>query len=182
MTRAYKVWTTTEDERLRQAWASEKLVKEFVGEFPGRSIASLVARMAVLGISTRPEGFKRPVRSNIWLVIEKILKDGEKLTTRDITNRIGCTYRHAWDLLTDKFHADEPQIHIAHWRRARPGSARSVWVEVWAYGEGPSPRRPKPPTATEHGRQYRIRARSRAGLIERNPFAVAMNQIMQGAA
>lgn len=182
MTRAYKLWTDAEDEQLRQAWASEKLLKEFASEFPGRSVPSLVARMSALGISRRPEGFKRPVRSNIWVLIEKMLRDGEHLTTREITNRLGCTYRHAWQLLDEKFHADEPLIHIAHWKRARPGDAKSVWVEAWAYGEGPSPRKPKPPTRTEHVRLYRIRARSRAGLIESNPFAVAMSQIIQGSA
>lgn len=171
------MWTVQEESTLREIWDSGKLVKECLDMLPGRSYRAITDRMSDLGLGRRLHVRSGPFKSLIWRVAEQILKRGEQLTTRELSERIKCTHRHVWELLKNNHKAKE--IHIVHWKRSRQNG---VWVEVWGYGEGPDAVKPKPKTRPETTRAAYLRKRMRQGKIVANPFSVVMAQVMREAA
>nr|WKF58798.1 hypothetical protein HUO10_003299 [Paraburkholderia busanensis] len=169
MAKNYKIWTVEEERRVREVHASDRYVKEMMHLFPGRTEKSVNDRMSFMKLGRRAHIDRN--RSPFWALMEQIFKSGAHMTTREIAGAVGCTTKHALELLKAHRKPDNRTIHILRWRRAREGDSACVWVEVWAYGDGPDAIKPKPPTHAEHVRAQYARKKARAGKIEFDPFA-----------
>lgn len=170
MKKAYKIWTVEEERLVREVHASDRYVKEMMHLFPGRTVKSINDRMAKMGLGPRAPIDRN--RSPLWAVMEQIFKRGAHMTTRQVAEMVGCTPKHALELIKAHRNPENRVIHILRWRRARDGDSVCVWVPVWAYGDGPDAVKPKPPTHAEHVRLQYARKKARAGKLSFDPFAL----------
>lgn len=180
MTRGYIPWTTKEEKSLAEVWVNGKPLKQFMHLFhPGRTYDGVLKHGQHIGLGPRPNA-PRCTYSAVWESVEAILKTGARLTCMELAEKTGFSARQIRDQMEMRHgNEDERTVHIATWVRA---GESYKWVQVWANGNGPDCPKPKAVSTKEMRRRKRERVKVRVASKPVNPFAVAMNQVMQEAA
>lgn len=165
--RCGKAYTEAEKRILREIKFSGKTVKSQMHRMPGRTLWGVERAISALRGKK-----KRGCTSWIWTSILSLLKDESELTTKEIAEHIGCTTRQVARLLTANHAEENHTVYISDWQ-TRAGAP----IAKWAHGNQQHAPRPIPYSAEEE--LSRSRERRRANNVRSNPFAVAMNQIME---
>lgn len=167
-----KVWTEAEDEIVRDTWASKKLMKECLAQLPGRTEKAVMVRVRALGLGPRVH-MDRSGKSVILRMVLAEMARGSALSSRDISEKFGCTAKHASDLLREAH--DSKKIRVQAWQRSRPGGC---YMALYAHGDGEDAVRPSPKSEKDRNRTRYVNRRIREGKLHGNVFAVAMAQVM----
>jgi len=179
MKRDYKHWTTKDEELLRKWWATDTPVKEFLHVFDGRSYASvLVHANKRMNLGPRPTMF-RSTYSPVWVSVERLLKTGVQMNARDIAAHLGFSSRRVTDVLAAHHKGEEKAVHIATWRRAGDGW---FWVAIWAIGDGPDMKRPKPQSNVDRAHKRRVQRAAVTSNKSYGVFGAVVRQLDQAAA
>jgi len=166
-------WTRKQDAALRDIWHSGKRIKENMHLFGEHSYAAVITHASEIGLGKRincPRGAS-PASPQIIL---RLLAERGPLNRFTAAALLGVddsnTHKHI-----KRLHK-AGAVHIVDWKRRKPSSA---YVPVFAAGPGSDV--PKPAKLTSAQKEARRRAVRKQAVIC-NPFAAAMNQIMQEAA
>lgn len=179
MTRTYKHWTTKEEELLREWWITETPVKEFLHLFEGRSYGSvLIHANNHMGMGRRPT-MVRSTYSPVWVSVERLLKTGVQMNAKDIAAYLRVSARRVTDVLVAHHKGEEKAVHIATWRRAGDGWN---WVQIWAIGDGPDMRKPRPQTNDDRARRKRAQRAACSSMKSHGVFGLVVSQLNQASA
>ncbi|HKR45469.1 MAG TPA: hypothetical protein VJU59_38340 [Paraburkholderia sp.] len=172
--KTWVVWTTREEQLLREIHAGDRPIKEMMHLFPNRTLKSVSDRMTAMKLGPRKNIDRSALNPSIrWMEITRLMETGLHLTTREISDRISCSYNWTLALIKRARKSSETKpMHIARWRRARSGDSECCWVEVWAWGDGPDAPKPRVPTHAEQVRIQRLRKRVREQGYVASPFEI----------
>jgi hypothetical protein len=163
-------WTDAERAILREIYTGKESIKLGVSRrLAGRSYASAKAeasRLEIVGAVSRGE---RTGYSWIDRSLELILKDGARLTVKQLAKRVGAKVQSVHNLLSKM---RGTKYRVAEWTRE---TVTGDWAARWELGTGKDAARPPRMTATQCCRGYRQRQRMRAGVA--NPFASLVQQV-----
>lgn len=162
----YRYWSDEEMRTLRAIRRSGKAAKTQLHLLPGRSLNSVHHKMKKLPKQSakRPESF-----SWVWGATCALLKDVPGITIHEISDRIGCSYRHAFDVLKEKHESETRCIYISGWEKHGVNQ-----VPQWTLGDHKDA--PKLPLQTHEEELRKARMRYHMKRLKRgrlNPFAAA---------
>lgn len=131
MKRSPKPWTPEQDSLLREKWAGNRPIHEFI-DVLGHSKFGIYGRAVTLGLGPRR---KRVVSDWAWQDIQMALKQ-EPQTIRSLMKKTGRSERRIREILTDEHKSDVRVARYEHGRTAAP-------APVYALGPGRVARPPK---------------------------------------
>lgn len=139
-------WPEEEKTLLRQYWATDKPIREWMHLLPGRSEDAIIGRARRLKLGKR-EVNRKPTRTESWQCIEQLLSDGKFRSTPEIAERTGFNVSVVRKQLQERIRV---QVYVAEWRWEV-----NKWVALFALGVNQyNARRPKPKPKAENQRKY----------------------------
>ncbi len=179
MTRFYRYWTTKEEETLRRIWVTDTPLKEFMHLFEGRSYASVSMHANQhMGLGARPTQV-RSHYSAVWDSIERLLKTGVLMTSKQIADELGFSSRQVKSVLDARSRGDARRVHVSGW--CRPGKAR-FWIEIWAIGDKSNAPRPNARTRDDLNSIRRQERATVTRIRKHGVFGSVVAQLNQAAA
>jgi hypothetical protein len=165
------LWSQEDLANLKKVWASGETIKSQMHLFPGRSPIAVRCAARVHKLPKKKRGFISWVRP---AVLEK-LRRAPGLTATELRISIGCSYAAVKQILDMMRVAPKKRVRVSGWRRAG-----SLWVECWSLGTAAD--LPKPPRQSPADRRRIDRVRHQRASNSFNPFATAIQQVVQEAA
>lgn len=162
----YRYWSDEEIRTLLDIRRSGKAIKTQMHLLPGRTVNSAhhVLRKLPKETVKRPECF-----SWVWSAACALLADRPGLTVHQICERLGCSYRHAFDLLKENHESENRSVYISGWEKHGVNQ-----IPQWSIGDKEDA--PKLPLKTREEKLATARSRYQKKRITRgrfNPFAAA---------
>lgn len=157
-----KKWTRKEIKIAKEIHRSGKTVKSQAHLLPGRTLCAIKFAVRKFNKSTK----KRGDTSWVWVAIERELMARPGQTIAEIRSTIGCTQRHASELIRSR-HGNG--LFVSGWH-----SYIGHHSERWSVGSEPDAERPPRQSHEERLRLDRLRYHLRAA--KKNPFS---NMLMQ---
>lgn len=169
-------WTPAEDELLRLVWSGKGSLKSNLHRIPGRTWRGCLVRARTIGLNARTAKQRASTYSWVDEEVERILSNKGALTVRQISEQTTASRVAIQQALRRNHHK---KYHIEGWTRTRPNGVGSWWPK-WAIGADDDVPKPKKKSPAQVTREWRAKQKIKAG--EYNPFAIAMNQVIQEAA
>jgi hypothetical protein len=157
-------WSGAELKTLRSIKASGKTVKECAHLLPDRTLCAIKQAMCRV-----PGDRKKRGRTGwVFSTMQRILTENPGLTNAQLAKAVGCTRNAICGVLEVEL---GKRVYVSGWARAG-----SIWAARYSLGSLPNVPKPPRQTRTEsyHAQKIARDAKKRA----RNPFCVAMNQIL----
>jgi len=163
-----RAWSDEERAALREIYASRETIKLAARRLlPDRSYLSIKAEAMRLGVRV----FHRTGRlgySWVWRAIERALDEAD-LTIAQLVGRTGAST----NAITKAIARRRAEVHIGGW--VREATTGKICAQ-WALGRGRDAPRPQRKSSRAACRDYRIRQRVRAGVVD--PFASLRSQVV----
>jgi len=162
----YRYWSEEEIQTLLAIRRSGKAIKTQMHLLPGRTVngAHHMLRKLPKQNVTRPGCF-----SWVWNAACALITDSPGLTVHQISERLGCSYRHAFDVFKENHESENRCVYISGWEKHGVNQ-----VPQWSMGTEPDA--PKLPLKTREEKLLTARLRYQKKRINRgryNPFAAA---------
>lgn len=174
------MWTAEEDARLRKIWVSPGRIKSYMHEFPRHSLGALISHASELDLGRRPTRGRGGDTASTKIVMQ-LIKEGPRTAAAivAISHLDPSTVHKA---LNEKRKAGA--IHVSGWERSRR-TLREMAVFKVGKGKdapklGPIPNAVKERRYTEARRMRLVQDGTAPAHV--NPFATAMQNVMQEAA
>lgn len=166
-------WSPEEIEILKEIWKKPGTLKQLIGALPGRTASGAAQYGTKIGLPPRGK-LSRARYSWVDDLICRQLQRGVALSAKQLAEAIHCNPNQAWRVLK---RGHGTKFYVDSWART---DFKGPWTAKWLAGEEDDAPQPRKKTSTERRRKFDLRKRLIAS--SGNPFAVAMNQVMQEAA
>jgi hypothetical protein len=166
-----RIWTDEENAKLISLRERMGSMKELSTLIPGRTPTACITHATKIGLGARDHKLYATRYSYVDALVADLLKKTPGKTVREIAEITRTSYAGCYRAITT---GHGPRYHICGWVRYR---STQKWTAKWALGEGedvPKPRRLTDAEAKRRRGQFqKLKAQAN------NPFATAMNQVMQ---
>lgn len=162
----YRYWSTEEIRTLLAIRCSGKAIKTQIHLLPGRSVNSahhMLRKLPKQNVA-RPACF-----SWVWSAACALIDESPGLTVHQISERLGCSYRHAFDVFKENHESENRCVYISGWEKHGVNQ-----VPKWSMGDQPDA--PRLPLKTREEKLLTARLRYQKRRINSgryNPFTAA---------
>jgi len=169
-----KLWTDEENAKLVALRERMGSMKELAALLPGRTPTACIVHATKIGLGARDHKLYAPRFSYVDTLVANLLKKTPGKTVSEIAEITGTSYPGCHRAIMA---GHGPRYHICGWVRYR---STQKWTAKWAFGEGEDV--PKPRRLTDAEAKRRRKEFEKLKAQASNPFAIAMNQVLQEAA